>query len=125
MYKKECSALVAAVEVVRILVAIKPRMYGEVLAFHIYQERPQAEVVLASPQTLQAEALRMKPHLIFANEVPVSLKELGFYWVEVDSSDGLNAIISADGYSTTILDVSMQDLLAVVDKAEEQLAHEE
>jgi hypothetical protein len=82
-------------------------------------------VVLASPQTFEAEAERIKPHLIFANEVPASHKELGFYWVEVDSSDGLNATISADGYYTTILDVSVQDLLAVVDKAEEQLAHEE
>ena len=81
-------------------------------------------MLLASPQTLQAEAERMKPHLILANEVPASLKEMGF-WVEVRSSDGLSATISADGYSATIPDVSLQDLLAVVDKAEEQFAHEQ
>jgi hypothetical protein len=34
---------------------------------------------------------------------------------------GLVAIISADGYSTTIHDVSLEDLLAVLDKAQEEL----
>jgi hypothetical protein len=50
------------------------------------------------------------------------LKEMGF-WVEVSTDDGLIADISADGYSTTIHDVSLEDLVAVVDKAEEELAH--
>jgi hypothetical protein len=43
--------------------------------------------------------------------------------VRVD--DGLVASISADGYSTTIEDVSLQDLLAAVNKAQEELAHYE
>jgi len=115
-----------AVGAVRVLVAIEPRMYQEVLTFHIRQQRPRSEVVLASAQTLEAEAKQTRPHLILANEVSVSLKEMGLYWVEVHSSDELlNATISADGYSATIPDVSLQDLLAVVDKAEEQLANEE
>ena len=110
--------------VVRVLVAIKPQMYREVLAFYLRQQRPRYEVVLASPQTLQAEARRARPHLIFANEVPPKLKEMTF-WVEVRTDNGLVATISVDGYSTTIEDVSLEDLLAVVDKAEEQLAHDE
>ena len=127
MYKRSAALVAVAGEavVVRILVAIEPLMYRQVLAFHIRQRRPRSEVVLTSAQALQAEAARTKPHLIFANEVPVSLKEKSVYWVEVRSSDGLVATISADGYSTTIQDVSLQDLLAVVDKAEELLAHEE
>ena len=107
---------------VRVLVAIEPLMYREVLAFHFRQQRPQSEVVLLSPQTLEAEAKRMRPHLIVANEVPPMLKEMCF-WVEVSTDDGLIADISADGYSTTIHDVSLEDLVAVVDKAEEELAH--
>ena len=109
---------------VRVLVAIEPHMYREVLAFHIRQERPQSEVVLASPQTLEAEAERMRPHLIIANEVPPLLRERGF-WVEVHANEELDADISADGYSTTIHDVSLEELVAVVDKAEEELAHAE
>jgi hypothetical protein len=48
---------------------------------------------------------------------------MGSFWVEVRTDDGLVANISADGYSTTIRDVSLEDLVTVVDKAEEELAH--
>ena len=118
----------AAEVVVRILVAIQPRMYGEVLGFHIRQQRPLSEVVFATPETLQDEVRRTRPHLIIANEVPSDLKEQKrgvFFWVELSTDDGLVASISADGYSTTIQDVSLQDLLAAVDKDEEELAHDE
>ena len=110
--------------VVRVLVAIEPQMYRQVIAFHLRQQRPRSEVVLASSQTLQDEANRVRPHLIVANEVAPKLKEMG-YWVEVRADDELIATVSADGYSNTIDDVSLQDLLAVVDIAEEHLAHDE
>ena len=114
---------VLATPAVRILVAIEPYMYRQVLAFHFRQERPLSKVVLASPQTLQAEAERTRPHLILANEVPPELKEEGSsFWVELRASDVLVATISADGYSDTVRDVSLEDLIAVVDKAEEELA---
>ncbi len=107
---------------VRVLVAIEPHMYREVLAFHISQQRPQSEITLASPQTLEATAERIRPHLIVANEVPPMLKEMGF-WVEVPTDGWLDTHISADGYSATLHDVSLEDLVAVVDKAEEELAY--
>ena len=109
--------------VARVLVAIEPQMYRQVLAFDIRKQRPRSAVVLASPETLETEAKRMMPHLIIANEVPPKLKEMCF-WVEVHTGgESLNADVSANGISTTIYDVSLQDLLAVVDKAEEELAH--
>ena len=114
--------------VVRILVAIEPQMYGEVLAFHFRQERPLSEVVLASSQTLHAEAELMRPHLIIANAVSpeLELKEKRSYFlVQVSMVDGLVATISANGHSDTIQDVSLEELVAVVDKAEEELAHDE
>ena len=115
--------MVAAV--VRILVAIEPLMYREVIALHFRQEHPRSEVVLASKQTLRAEAERISPHLILANEVPLELKERGVFWVEMPTGDVPVATISADGYSRTTHDVSLQDLLAVVDRADEELAQNE
>jgi hypothetical protein len=117
----------ALVAVVRILVAIEPQMYGEVLAFHIRQERPLSEVVLASSQTLWAEAERTRPHLIIANAVSPELKEKRsfFFLVQVSMVDGLVANITDNGHSTTIQDVSLEDLVAVVDKAEEELTPDE
>src|SRR5215207_2361570 len=118
------SAALVAVVVIRILVAIEPQMYREVLAFHIRKQRPQTDVVLASAQTLQAEALRTKPHLIVADEVSAELKEMVLLWMQVRKDDDrLDATIGDDGYFT-MDDVTLQDLLAAVDKAEEQLAHE-
>ena len=115
-----------AAQVVRILVAIEPLMYREVIALHFRQERPRSEVVLASSQALQAEAERTRPHLIVADEVPPELKEKGSsFWVELRVSDVLVATISADGYSDTVRDVSLEDLIAVVDKAEEEPVHNE
>jgi hypothetical protein len=109
---------------VRVLVAIEPNMYRQVLAFHISQQRPQAVVVLACAETLRAEAKRTRPHLIIASEVPPVLKEMGFFfWVELHADGSLDADIKANGDSTTIQDVSLEDLVALVDKAEEELAH--
>jgi hypothetical protein len=118
---------VAAAVVVRVLVAFEPHIYREVLAFHLRQQRPLSEVVLASPETLRDEAKRMRPHLIIANEVPHTLREMGvfFYWVELHTGERLDALIRVGPSSTIIHDVSLQDLLAVVDKAEEELAHDE
>src|SRR5215218_7672645 len=78
--QKEAAFMAA---VVRILVAIEPLMYREVIALHFRQEHPRSEVVLASKQTLRAEAERISPHLILANEVPLQLKERGVFWVEM------------------------------------------
>ena len=122
MYRRSAVPITAAV--VRLLVAIEPQMYWEVLAFHFRQHRPQVEVVLASTQTLLAEAESVRPHLIFANgEVPPQLKERDIFWVEVRADDKLDATISANGYSDTIHDVSVQNLLEVVDKTLEEFAH--
>jgi hypothetical protein len=47
-------------------------------------------------------------------------------WVELSPEDGLVATMRVDGYSDTIHDVSLQDLLAVVDKTQEELlAHDD
>jgi hypothetical protein len=104
--------------VLRVLVAIEPSMYREVLAFSLRRQRPQAEVFLASPaeETLLAEAERTEAQLVFANEVPPQLKERGIFWVEVHVDETLDAVIGANGYSDTIRDVSLIDLLAVMDK---------
>jgi hypothetical protein len=110
---------------IRILVAFEPYMYREVLAHQLRQERPRSEVILGSPDTLRDEAERTKPHLIVANVVPPELKEKdSLCWVELSADDRLDANIRANGYSDTIHDVSLEDLVAVVDKVEEVTRNE-
>ena len=111
--------------IVRVLVAIDPFMYGQVLAFCLSKERPRAEVsLLSSAEDLAAELERARPHLVVANRMPPAAKARAFFWVEVDALRGptsLNAEISADGYSGSVADVRVEHVLAALDRAEEEL----
>jgi hypothetical protein len=65
------------VPAVRVLIAVDPFLYGEVLAFSLRKQRPRAEVTLLAPSgehLLAAELERVceqaRPHLVVANRVP-------------------------------------------------------
>jgi hypothetical protein len=114
------------VGVPRVLIAIEPRMYAEVLAFSIGRHRPRAEVSLLGPSEDPEDALqRLRPHLVVANSVPKAARgEASFFWVEMDQAragDGakrLGARIGADGYSRSVEDVGIAHVLAALDRAE-------
>jgi hypothetical protein len=114
----------------RVLIAIEPSMYAEVLAFSLSRQRPHADICILGPsEELEAAALRLRPHLVVANSsVPRALEEgVFFFWVqiaEVHAGEGakrLGARISADGYSRSVDDVSTEHVLAALDRAEEEL----
>ena len=112
----------------RVLIAIKPWMYAEGLAFSIGRHRPHAEVSLLEPsEDLAAEVRRARPHLIVANGVPPEARAGACFWVEVAEPLGgggakaLGAQISADGYSRSVANLSTADVLAALDRAEEEL----
>src|SRR5215207_8799699 len=116
-------------EAPRVLVAIAPSMYAEVLAFNIAQHRPDAEVkVLGPSEQLEDAVLGLRPHLVVANRVPEVVGEEGhFFWVEVDepqANEGieklLGARISADGYSESVREVKTEHVLRALDRAEEK-----
>jgi hypothetical protein len=59
---------------VRILIAITPRMYGEVLALSIHRRRPDVEVLLAPPGSLDGEIEHFGPHVLMQDaKDPVAL----------------------------------------------------
>lgn len=110
-----------------VLVDLQPTMYAEVLAFALRKRRPRAEVSLLGPsEALEAEARRLGPHLIVANLVPRAARTRAF-WVEVARPVGgerpktLGAEISANGYSRSVGDVRIEDVLKALDLAEEEL----
>src|SRR3712207_8017552 len=49
---------------VRILISITPLMYREVLALTIRRRRPDFEVLLASPGSVDGRAERFRPHVL-------------------------------------------------------------
>src|SRR5215207_7572464 len=69
----------------RVLIAIEPHMYAEVLAFSLGRHRPNAEISLLGPtEGLQEAVLRLRPHLVVANRVTKAAREVPFFWVEFD-----------------------------------------
>ena len=120
----------------RVLVAIEPRIYAEVLAFSFGRERPTAEVSILDPSSegLEEAALRLLPHLVVANRGPKTAGEGWpyFFWVEVDevhAGEGtkkrLGARISAHGYSQSVQDVGTEHVLLALDRAEEEFVSQE
>ena len=112
----------------RVLIAVEPRMYAEVLAFSIGRYRPEAEVLLVGPSEEPGDAaFRLRPHLVVANRVPKAVREGPSFWVELDEVRGgegaklLRAGISADGYSESVKDVRIEHVLLAFDRAEREL----
>ena len=109
----------------RILVAVKPRVYREVLALSLHHYRPDDEVLISSPEALDEEMERFRPHLVVYNEgVTTQATASVVCRVEILFSNGLDARISVDGRDTEAKDVGTQDLLALVDRTEKMIPKE-
>ena len=114
---------------IRVLVALSPRMYREAVALSIHRNRPGlVDVRLAPPEAAEAELASFQPHLLIHNDardagrsgaVPIpeaALKTVPHH-LAVLYSDGMDARLSADGRLTELPDASTEDLLRAVDAA--------
>ena len=106
----------------RILVTVKPRMYRETLALALHEHRPDAEVMLAPADSLDGEVERFGPHLLVRNDndgvAPQYLNAIACR-IEILFSDGMGARINMNGRVREMEDISVQELLMVVDEVEE------
>lgn len=81
----------------RVLIAIEPRMYAEVLAFSLGRHRPNTEISLVGPKEgLEEAVLRLRPHLVVANRVPEAAREAptissGWRWTRCAGARGPSA----------------------------------
>ena len=117
-----------SVRIVRILVALKPRTYREVLALSLPQHHPDAEVLLCPPEVLDRETGRFEPHLVVLDDndgtAPDGLSGV-LYRVEILLGASMDARISVDGRAREVNDICIEDLLAEVDEAEKMIPKEE
>jgi hypothetical protein len=96
-------------------------MYREALAIAIHQDLPESEVMIGSLGQLDGQAEDFAPHLLIRNNTDgaaMSLQTGALCWIEVLYSNGLNARISLDGDVWEIEDISIEELLGIVRKAE-------
>ncbi len=105
----------------RILVTLQPQMYREALAMALQRHRPDAEVLLGSVESLNVNAERFEPHLLVRNDTDGADMELQrnvLCWIEILYSDGMDARVSLDGEIWNIKDISIDGLLALVERTE-------
>ena len=104
----------------RVLVTVTPQMYRQAIALSIRHQRPGCDVRVAPPEATEGELATFRPHLLVRNdndgvgpEVVAGIR----CRVEVQYSDGMDAVISVEGEDLKSRDMSTEDLLRVVDLA--------
>jgi hypothetical protein len=111
---------------VRVLVTVEPRMYREAIALAVQRNRPEAEVMVVPEDVLDGQVKDFAPHVLVRNDAdrPIPEGQLGSVVcrVEVLYTDGMAARISVGESSYRIEDASMDDLLSLVDEAEDLLS---
>jgi hypothetical protein len=104
---------------IRVLIAIAPTMYGQALAYTLQKSRPTAEVARVEPGGVDRQLDGFAPQLVVCNGTNDELKALAPSWVVLTyEARGIEATVFLGGRRSTIEDVGMEDLLAVMDEAE-------
>jgi hypothetical protein len=109
---------------VRVLITLEPRMYRQAIALALQSARPHSEVMLAAEVSLNGQVHDFAPHVLVRSDSGREVLEgqLGsvVLRVEVLYTDHMGVRVSfMGGRSYTIEDASMDDLLSLVDEAEE------
>jgi hypothetical protein len=102
-------------------------MYREALALSVQKHRPDLEVRIAPPEEAGPEVRSFDPHLLVRHDNdgldPEDLENI-LCWIEIIYSDHMDARISVAGQVVKVGNISMDDLLAVVDEATEQVSED-
>ncbi|MDP9487973.1 MAG: hypothetical protein M3Q49_19650 [Actinomycetota bacterium] len=111
----------------RVLVTVSPQMYRQAVAIAILRHRPDAEVLIASPEDLDGQARSFAPHAVVRNDdgEQLDVPEGVVCWVGVLITDSMNARISVGGRVTGAHDVSIEKLIAALDEAEALVEEED
>jgi len=111
---------------VRVLVTAEPRMYREAIALAVQRNRPEAEVMLVPEEVMDGQVEDFAPHVLVRNDsdevIPEGLLGSVVCRLEVLYTDGMDARVSVGASTYTIEDATMEDLLALVDEAEDLLS---
>ena len=87
---------------------------------------PGLEVRTAPPEEVGAEVGSFEPHLLVRNDTDGldqrSLESV-LCWIKIIYSDDMDANISVNGRVSKVRDISMEDLLAVIDETTELVSN--
>jgi hypothetical protein len=104
---------------IRVLIAIAPRMYGQVLAYSIAHNHPGVEVLRLEPGELDGRLEGFDPQLVVCNEATDRIRALAPSWVVLTyaARGSIDATACLRGRRSAVANVEMADMLALVDAA--------
>ena len=102
----------------RVLMAIEPRSYREVIGEAIQGLRPHLEVVIVEPDALEQEMARLDPGLVICSRPEITSANGRPAWIEFRPYAQPAARIHVGGRRFELKEVELEDLLSVVDEAE-------
>ncbi|MBV9453882.1 MAG: hypothetical protein JOZ19_07165 [Rubrobacter sp.] len=111
---------------IRVLVAVSPKMYRQTITLFLRSRRPDVKVRSADPLDLQRECALFEPHLLVCHDgTPEDARNRALFLVEIHYSNSLDAVVKANGKDLRIVeDIEIDDLLAVVEEIEKTVSNE-
>ncbi len=103
-------------ETLRVLVANEPRSYREVIASVLQEIRPDLELSCAKPESLDAEVLRLEPHLVVCSQLTSIVETQPLGWILLYPEGYARAVVSIAGERTEYPNIEFHSLVAVVDQ---------
>ena len=109
---------------IRVLVAVAPKMYRQTITLFLRSRRPDIEVRSADPLDLQLECTLFEPHLLVCHDgVSEDVRNRALFLVEILYSDSLDAVVEVNGEDPRrVEDIEIEDLLAVVEETEQMIS---
>lgn len=103
----------------RILIAIEPRSYGQVIGNAIERMRSHLEVFVVEPEDLVSQAEHLRPELLFSHlDDPEMPTDSVGSWVELSVEADRPSVACVDGKRKHLSDLDLNGLLSIVDEAE-------
>ena len=104
-------------EPLRVLLANEPRSYRESIAAVFRQLRPELQVEVAEPESLERCVEQLRPHVAIFSRAADGVRDRVPVWVELYPEHASRSVVSEGGKRTEFAEIQLQDLLAVVDRA--------
>ena len=104
---------------VRILIANEPRAYREAFAGALRLMRPNSRIIEAGAEDLDREVERFKPDVVLCSSVSATVETKARSWILLYPEDEPLAMVSTAGELSTVGDVDLEDIVALVDRTAE------
>ncbi len=102
-----------------VLIANEPRSYREAVAEAIRQLRPGVEVEIVDPDALEASISRSVPDMVICSRATEAVRSSVPVWVELYPEHAARSVASIGGRREEFAEIQLDDLLSIVDRAED------